>query len=404
VLVKRLHLLETIAARIGDANGSRVYLTPELDDLTVEPAEAAVRALESPMGHPPLSQAIVPGDRVAIAVGTDVPQSAEIVRGVVETFAKAGIGADSCSVVVANARLAEHLRSAIQRSQSGGGPIQVVLHDPDDERDLCFVGVNRKNQPLVVNRTIFDADMVLPIGRAQPYGGAYESLYPQFSNAAVIEEFRTPANRSTQTDRQARRRATISAGERIGAPLVMQVVPGAGATVSGVFAGEPRMVARSAAASYRAKWSQHAEQRASLIVATVTGGAESQTWNDVAQAIVAAARLVEDEGAIAICTNLDRPLGESMGRLVGQRSPSATARKVFRDHAEDSWAAWRIARAIARGPVYLMSQLEADAVEEMGMAPIENIDELVRLAGRRESTIVLEDAQYALATVGSDVD
>jgi nickel-dependent lactate racemase len=334
---------------------------------------------------------------VAIAVGPDVPEAVEVVQGVIAAFTNAGMELDLCSVVASNSELAELFRASVGRRENGASGPQVVMHDPDDERDHCFVGLSRKKQPLVVNRTIFEADVVLPIGRAHPYGGVFESLYPQFSSTAAIEEYRTPSNRSTQEVRKQQRRAILEAGELIGAPLVMQVVPGAGGSVAEVVAGEPHAVARRVAESFRELWSQRCDRRANLVVATVTGGDLAQTWENVGRAIAAAERLVEEDGAIAICTNLDRPLGESLSRLIGQRNASATAKHVFREHAEDSWAAWRIARAIARGPLYLMSQLESDTVEEMGMAPVGSIDELVRLASRRKSTIVLEDAQYAIA-------
>jgi nickel-dependent lactate racemase len=403
-LVKRLHLLETIESRIGDADHRRVYLTPQRRDVAVDPSAAAVHALELPLGHPPLARATVPGDRVAIAVGPDVPEAVEVVQGVVAGFSNAGVEADLCTVVASNSEVADHFRASFGRHDSGATSPQVVVHDPDDERDQCFVGLSRKKQPLVVNRTIFEADVVLPIGRAYPYGGIFESLYPQFSSTAAIEEYRTPSNRSTQEDRKQQRRAIAEAGELIGAPLVMQVVPGPGGSVADVVAGEPHAVARRVAESFRKQWSRRSERRANLVVATVTGGDLAQTWENVGRAIAAAERLVEEDGAIAICTNLDRPLGESLSRLVGQRNASATAKHVFHEHAEDSWAAWRIARAIARGPLYLLSQLESDAVEEMGMAPVGSIDELVRLAGRRASTIVLEDAQYAIAAADGNGD
>ena len=38
------------------------------------------------------------------------------------------------------------------------------------------------------------------------------------------------------------------------------------------------------------------------------------------------------------------------------------------------------------------------------MAPVTDVDELVRLAGRNESVIVLDDAQHAVVTVDGEED
>ena len=38
----------------------------------------------------------------------------------------------------------------------------------------------------------------------------------------------------------------------------------------------------------------------------------------------------------------------------------------------------------------------------MGLAPIADFDQLARLAGHHESCLVLDDSQYAVATVADD--
>jgi hypothetical protein len=136
-----------------------------------------------------------------------------------------------------------------------------------------------------------------------------------------------------------------------------------------------------------------------LVIATVTGGAEAQTWNNVGRALATAERLAAEGGAVAICSNLDQPPGESLGRLIGADDLADTQRRLLRDHADDSWPAWLIARALQRGPVYFLSQLSTETIEDMGLAPVADIAELMRLAGRHESVVVLPDSQHAVATV-----
>jgi hypothetical protein len=61
-----------------------------------------------------------------------------------------------------------------------------------------------------------------------------------------------------------------------------------------------------------------------------------------------------------------------------------------------------LARAVERGPVYLLSQLEDETIEDLGLAPVADIDEIIRLAGRHESCIVLEDAQHTVVHVQNE--
>jgi hypothetical protein len=141
-----------------------------------------------------------------------------------------------------------------------------------------------------------------------------------------------------------------------------------------------------------------------LLVATITGSAASQTWSNVARALQTAEQVLEEGGAVAICTNLAEPPGRSLGRLIGGGDLDRAAKKISHDHDADSWPAWRLARALQRGPVYFLSQLPADTVEDLGLAPVENVDDLVRLAGRHESFLVVEDAQHAMVAAGVEVD
>jgi nickel-dependent lactate racemase len=405
-LVKTLHPIPDISNVVRD-NDRRVRLEQESGAVSFEQtssmdvANAVVEALAEPLGYPPLSASIVPGDRIAIALDEAVPCGPEIVRGIVQSLNRAGIDNDGISVVtrdVESSRLC-----CAELSKDGQSAIAFVVHDPDDENELCLVGVTKKHGPLVVNRTIFDADVVLPVGVARSDdSGVYDSLFPRFSNSETIERFRTPASMNSETSHADRVRETDEAGWLIGAPLVIEIVLGADETVAHVVAGEPHAVANEAARLVQEQWTARSPQRASLIIATITGGAAAQNWQNVGHALAAAEQLVDDGGAIAICSNLEQPPGESLGRLVGSDDLEETERRILRDHAADSWPAWQLARALRRGPVYFLSQLQSDAVEDMGMAPVESVEEIARLASRHDSYIVLEDAQHAIPSVSAE--
>jgi nickel-dependent lactate racemase len=403
-LVKALHPLDEIAARIAAADGEGVYLTHVSDDAArdggaspLDPAEEVKRALAEPLEFPPITAGIVPGDRVAIAVDSRAPCVAEVVRGAVETLMEAGVEPQGISVVTTDSLTDQACRDALPTLESGP---QFVVHDPADENNLCLVGTLKRGEPLLINRAIFDADIVLPIGCARVnLQGAYESVFPRFSSAETLAKYRTPSHHDRAKERASTRKEIDEAGWRIGVLMTVQVVPGRGETVAQVLAGEPQAVARRSEELCRQRWSLHSPQRVSLMIATVTGGARAQTWENVGHALATAEELVDDGGAIAICSNLEEPLGESLGRLIGSGDLDRAIRKISHEAGVDSWPAWLLGRALQRGPVYFLSQLNAETVEDLGLAPVENVDDLVRLAGRHESFAVVEDSQHAVVTV-----
>jgi hypothetical protein len=411
-LVKTPHAIGEISGRIESATDHLVRLMREGDAVSengkrrgashvaLSPRElpaAVIRALEAPLEFPPLGAGIVPGDRVAIAVDENVPCVGAVVRGAVEAFQRAGVEAADISVVTSDAATGRLCKEAFSGE---GSPPQFVTHDPDDKDNLCLVGQTRRHEPLLINRTIFDADVVLPIGCARVDGGStYESLFPRFSSAPALEKYRSPMLHHPEKTANDQTREIEEAGWLVGVPMVVQVVPGAEETVVAIVAGDPHAVAQRCGELCRELWSLHSPQQVSLVIATISGGAETQNWQNVGRALAAAEQLLDQGGAVAVCSNLEMPPGESLGRLIGSSDLEKTARKIAHDHGADSVPAWHLARALQRGPVYFLSQLDDDTVEDMGLAPIASTAELVRLVGRHESCAVVEDSQHAVVTV-----
>ena len=188
-MVKTQHAIDTIYSRISSADVERVPLVRVAGNderrsasMIDDPVTAAVQALVEPLEFPPLSAATVPGDRVAIAVDHDVPRAAAIVRGVVEALHGAGIDDDGIAIVTTDAEFGRQCRAEL--GNEAASAIQSVTHDPDDEKNLCLVAVRKRREPLRVNRTIYDADVVLPIGCSQLDGrGAFDGLFPWFAGA-----------------------------------------------------------------------------------------------------------------------------------------------------------------------------------------------------------------------------
>jgi nickel-dependent lactate racemase len=212
-LVKSLHPIHEIANRLSRVDGHCVCLTRgsaensnlaeianEVEiDAPLDPAEATIAALGAPIEYPPLWAGIVPGDRVTIALDETTPCAAAIVRGAIKSFERAGVESDAITVVSSDERAIQICRDANATEQANG--VKFAVHDPNDEKNLCMVGMTKGGVPLVVNREIFDADVVLPIGCVRLDGrGAYESLFPRFSDMESISRYRTPTYLESAAD------------------------------------------------------------------------------------------------------------------------------------------------------------------------------------------------------------
>jgi nickel-dependent lactate racemase len=366
-------------------------------------AAAVDRALADPIGSPRLAQAALPGDKVVLALAEGVPHAATIVARTVEALVAAGVGEADITVVrtLLDSQIAPDPLAELRQQLRGA--IACRTHDPASRPALGYLAASADGEPIYINRAIHDADLVISIGclrvdESLGYYGIYSCVFPTFSDEASIERYRSPKS-SQSRERQRLRQAADEVGWLLGLHFTIQVVPGAGGDVLHVLAGELDAVFREGCRRCEEAWSYSVPQRASLVVATIEGDAAEQTWNNVARALSAASRAVSDDGAVAVCSELAERIGPALQRVVGADDLDAALRDIARHKPADALAAAELVRALKRGKVYLLSQLDEELVEELGMMPVE-AEQLSRLAARYDSCIVLANAQYAQARPG----
>jgi len=373
-----------------------------------DPAAAMAAALVEPLDMPPLAQCVVPGDQVALALEPGLPQVAALVSGVVDTLLAAGVQAHDIAIL----RTLEDARASADdpREALAAGvaeKIELVTHDPECRDELRYLAATREGRSIYIQRRLHEADLVLPIGclrsgTSPGYHGIHGGLYPTFSDKRAQRRFRL-AGASTAKVRRRRAEADEVAW-LMGLSMTIQVVPAGDGQVLHILAGDISGVLRQGRRLCQHAWCNSVPRRASLVVAAIDGGPRQQTWDNVARALAAARRVVSDGGAIALCTELMDAPGPAMRQLEGSSDWDEALREIRRDRLVDLVPATELARARDRASVYLLSRLESDQVESLGMAPMEDLQELARLSGRFPSCILLSSAQYAAVRLEEEDD
>ncbi|QDT72253.1 lactate racemase domain-containing protein [Lacipirellula limnantheis] len=367
---------------------------PLLDD----PATGVRNALAAPLNFPPLIAATAPGDVVAIALAGDVPRGNAVVRGAVEALLEAGV-APAMITIVSQQKIEarEDLENELAALDADG--VKFEVHDPDDEQGIAMVGVNSAKEPLRLNRTLAEADLVLPVSAQRlPAGGQREEskfagLFPRFSNRDTAARVRLESgNESAKVQKRLRAEAD-EAGWLLGVQMTVSVVPGGNGGVAAVLAGDPDEVSRTGNELTREIWERTAAEPGDLVIAAVAGDEREQTWDNLARAVAAASLVVAPGGAIAVCSELDaKPTGPLL-RLREAVDFGEVQRELARDEANEAHPALVLAKALEEGPVYLRSKLPSELVESLGMTAIESDAELARLSAGREHCIIIEEAQ-----------
>ena len=380
-------------ALVAQCNGPRG--TP-LEDVASEVAGA----LDEPLDFPPLRRATVPGDRVVLALDHHLPQAPALVCGVVGTLLGSGIEPRDISLVRSQAGVqpeSEDLTAMLAPDVSRA--ITVLDHDPRQRAGLAYLAASRDARPIYMNRAICDADLVLPIGclrleSSWGYLGVHGGLYPAFADHETQQSYFQPGRIDSPGQQQRRRGEADEAVRLLGVQLTIQVIPGGGDSVLDVLAGSVDAVHSRGRDLCEAAWNYEVPQRASLVVATVEGSPQHQTWENFARALFAASRAVADDGAIAVCMDLATDPSPAWQRIAAADDIQAAIRQIGKDGSP----AAQLAHTLDRAKVYLLSHLDQEVVEPLGVAYVADANEIARLSSRHDSCIVLRNAQYAVPT------
>lgn len=373
-------------------------LTPRGNPLS-DVASAVASALQEPVAFPPVEQMIIPGDRVTIVLSPEVVQGSVLVGAVLDHLAQHGVGPDQITVLrppqpetIGENAGPDKLAACLE------GRASLVTHVPGDQTQLCYLGVSPYKYPVYLNKALVEADAVILIGAAQldstpGYHGPQAALYPTYADEPVLRRFRSPRAVVPGDECDARvRREVERINLQLGVRFAVQVVPGLGEEILHVVAGDIVAVEKETRRLCEDAWSFEVPHRASLVVATITGPPSQHTWDNVGRALGNAKQVVEEHGAVVLCTDLDQAPMPGIQALIDHEDVQDAVPWICRKRPVDMMPALAIARLLDDARIYLLSGLEESLVEDLEMTVVSNPSEVARLASRDESCLFLADA------------
>lgn len=329
-------------------------------------------ALEHPREYPPLRQVVVPGDRVVIPLGPGVPCADVILAGVLEVLQGAGVAPGDVTILAApgpHATGTLPLPEGVTRND----------HDPDDRERLAYLASTRAGRRVYLDRLLTDADVVLPIGclaydATLGYNGPWGAIFPGLSNretllhaeACALPSFPEPGDALPLLDEAA------EVAWLLGSLFHLAVIPGASG-VSGLIAGREDLVRDEGIRTIQSQWTLEtsADPDAELVLAGVGFPGVPSTLDDLSVALQTARSLLREDGA--------------------RRIVAFTSLDVVPDRPEKS-VKERLDRVLEDAAVYLLSPIDPEQVEDLGMVPVDQPAEAQRLIDASRSIALLRPA------------
>jgi nickel-dependent lactate racemase len=401
--------------RLNYGNGKQFEVEIDSERLVAEPSapqpnprfkSELATALQRPIDFPSVEQAVIPGDRVTVALDRHTPGAASLVAGIWKALAPRGIDADRFVVIQPATRMASELpdpRSELPEEIREQVPW--MLHDPTC-RDRCvYLAATATGERIYLAREVVDADFLISVGPIafdplMGYRGTSSVFYPGLSSVEAMQRTQGQGHLELGPDEVRPLRELIDEiGWLLGNPFTVQVIPAASGGVSRVLAGVCEPVFAQGKKLLMEQWLVEVDERPDVVIAAIDHEAGPHGWEQLGAAVEAARGLVARGGKIVILSDLNADLSQGLELIRSGQSARDAIRPLRKQAPPDLICATQLAAAADWARIYLLSGLADDVVDELFLTPISDESEVRRLLNDDSRCLFLEAAQFAYGAV-----
>lgn len=360
-----------------------------------DPTAEIRRALDHPIASKPLGKLVGRGQRVAIVV-TDHTRSCPdsiILPMLLDDLQEAGVKLDDVSVVVG---LGMHRKMSEDEMREKFGvvdQVEVVNHDPLDEKQLVYLGRTRSGGPVYVNRRVAEANLVIAVGVVEPhqyagFSGGRKLVAVGVAGVQTIAHTHQPrfidaaGTRLGVLQGNPFHRELVEIARKTTLRFAVNVVLNAKQKLVRCFTGEPNASLEAAASLARRLYIRPIKGQADILVLGVGHPKDRdlyQASRGVTYAYFASKPAVREGGAIVLAAPCPEGVGDRRFEMMFKRAktPSDVVAKGKRLGFEPGeQRAYMLARVLEHAKVIVAgSALNPKVLQRMFLQSAPSIDE-----------------------------
>jgi len=361
-------------------------------------SEVVHASLDQSTHFPAFREIVFAEDTLAIAIGEGIPRIAEIVASVIDyiqTYTEVAI--EDITIVFPN-ELTASVESQLKEllDEFVFSTLTFEVHNPAISEELAYVTATQEGDPIRINKTLVDSDVVLPICSNLPetlfgYAGFFHDLFPLYTETETILRFRS------SLDMETLKRDSAEAANMLGVQYLLKVTPANGEAIHNITAGDIFTLQKSIPSIATANWS-HAISESDLTIGSLSGTQHQQTWDHLARALATLAKATSAGGAMVICSELTGPLPAPMKLLSSNDAQQQLAEQLKQQPDINIQAAQEILQLRSDYHIYLLSDLVGEDVESIGLAHIESPTQINNLITASQKVNCVADAHRVAVT------
>lgn len=413
---------EALPVRLPDEGHRVTVLESRTPKPLTDPAGVLRRALEAPVGTPPLAE-LAAGRRSACVVVSDITRPVPnrvLLPEILGTLETAGIPRDAITLLIATGmhrpnegpELVELLGGETARTY------RVINHDCGDRAAVRRVATI-DGVPVEINRHYLDAELKILTGLIEPhafagFSGGGKSVLPGLASRETVTFMHSyallarPEVALGRVEGNPFRQHVDTVCRAAGADFLVNVLIDRNRRITGIFAGGVREAFRAGCAEAAEQQLLPLERRADLVITTGGGYPLDQTLYQAIKGLVAAREMVRPGGTVLLVAGCEEGFGGTGFAEILRASGSPEGfRRRHGDPARfamDQWGAQAFFQTLEHaGPVLLYAPgLRREEVEAVGLVKVDDLGAAVAEALAADDAIyVVPEGPYVTARVAA---
>ncbi|MFA9379659.1 MAG: nickel-dependent lactate racemase [Acetanaerobacterium sp.] len=387
-------------------------LTPNMVEIRKRGKEAVEDALQNPIGTPPLSAIVRPGERVVIITSdlTRPVPSYKILPAVLEELWQAGARPEDVTVVFA---------LGIHRTQTPDEMMRLVGDEvyhavrciDGDPQDFVHMGQTKLGTPVDITRIVAEADRRICIGNIEyhyfaGYSGGAKAIMPGVSTRAAIQSNHSrmilPAAAAGRLEGNPVRMDIEEAITFCPIDFIVNVVLDEHKEIIHAVAGHFQQAHRAGATFLDTLYRKEIDGRADIVIASQGGAPKDLNLYQTQKALDNASHAVKKGGIIILVGSCKEGLGEEVFADWMIKAPTSRSMilRIQEEFQLGGHKAAAIALVLEDADIYMVSDMEPAFVESIFLRPFQTVqaalDAALAKQGANASVLVMPYAGSTL--------
>lgn len=370
------------------------------------------KALQNPIGTPPLNQLVKPGEKIVI-ITSDITRplpSYKVIPAVLEELWKAQVSPEDVTVVFA---LGSHRKQTKEEMiKLVGEDVYNTVRCVDGElEDFVHMGETKMGTPVDICRVVAEADKRIGIGNIEyhyfaGYSGGAKAIMPGVSTREAIQNNHSrmilPGAQAGQIKDNPVRADIEEAIEYCSLDFIVNVVLNEHKEIIYAVAGHFIDAHRKGCTFLDSLYRKDIPEKADIVIASQGGAPKDLNLYQTQKALDNAKNAVKNGGIIILVGSCKEGLGEDVFEkwMTESETSESMIDRIQTLFELGGHKAAAIAMVLQNADIYLVSEMEPDFVKTIFMEPYSNVqtalDDAFKKLGKQASVMVMPYAGSTL--------